>query len=137
MPFPIAVRAIFLHAIVHSTMLVALVALASLQVARRVRKKEAPPRGGALLRMPFAIALWQIAGDGASEVDRRHGSGAARLHPHEKLVGGFVGDLAAATRQMTPRLLTASIPSRGHARRRNGPVEENRVSFTRARCFES
>jgi len=58
----IALCAIALHVVVHSIMLVALVARGDF-VGRKPRskRKEAPPRGGAFSRMPFAIGGRSLA----------------------------------------------------------------------------
>jgi len=71
--------------------------MACVFVGRKPRSKERRPRLAAEPSDGFHSRLHygQIAGDGASEVDRRHGSGAARLHPHDEHVGRLVGDPAA------------------------------------------
>jgi hypothetical protein len=59
-PSPIVLCAIALRAVVHSTMLVALVGhgVRLCRSQATLERKKTPPRGGALGRIPFAIALW-------------------------------------------------------------------------------
>jgi hypothetical protein len=112
----IALCAIALHVVVHSIMLVALVARGDF-VGRKPRskRKEAPPRGGAFSRMPFAIGLWQIAGDGASEVDRRHNLVRRGCIRTTRTSGGLVRDLAVATSTDAPIAESGDPVARGCA----------------------